>query len=338
MLLILTEPLDIHADHVVKKLKMHGVPFVRFHPADFPTKAQISFSCSPNGQTSYILHTEAKTIELNQVKAVWYRRPRMPVVHSELLNSTERDSIAGECQDVLDDVWNSLDCLFLPAPRAVIKRAQMKASQLKIAGALGFELPPTLITNSPEDLLEFYRQHNGQIISKLAGFSFFRKVGTPFCRYTEVVSKQDIGYFHDIRYSPMIFQAYVPKQVELRVIVVGQQVFAAEIHSQISYRTRHDWRRYDRNETPYLPHALPLEIAKHCIALVNRLELCYGAIDMVLTPEGRYIFLEINPNGQYLWIEYETGLPISDAICDLLLAPIKDSQPTTISPKLSLGA
>ena len=53
--------------------------------------------------------------------------------------------------------------------------------------------------------------------------------------------------------------------------------------------------------------------------MVERLGLCYGAIDMILTPDGRYVFIEINPNGQYLWIEQETGLPISAAICDLLM-------------------
>src|SRR6185312_12158775 len=105
---------------------------------------------------------------------------------------------------------------------------------------------------------------------------------------------------------------------ELRITVVGRQVFAAEIHSQHSNHTRHDWRRYDRYATPYFRHELPGALQRRCIALVERMGLCYGAIDMVLTPDGRYVFLEINPNGQYLWIEQATGLPISDAICDLL--------------------
>ena len=56
------------------------------------------------------------------------------------------------------------------------------------------------------------------------------------------------------------------------------------------------------------------------------LGLRYGAIDMVFTPDGRYVFLEINPNGQYLWIEYQTGMPISDAICDLLMSDLPTSQ------------
>jgi glutathione synthase/RimK-type ligase-like ATP-grasp enzyme len=61
-------------------------------------------------------------------------------------------------------------------------------------------------------------------------------------------------------------------------------------------------------------------VQERCVRLIERLELCYGAIDMILTPDGRYVFLEINPSGQYLWIEMETGLPISAAICDLLMA------------------
>ena len=123
-----------------------------------------------------------------------------------------------------------------------------------------------------------------------------------------------------IRLCPVIFQAYVPKRVELRITVVGRQVFAAEIHSQHSNHTKHDWRRYDRYQTPYFPHSLPTHLQQLCVRLVERLGLCYGAIDTVLTPDGRYVFLEINPNGQYLWIEKMTGLPISDAICDLLIA------------------
>jgi glutathione synthase/RimK-type ligase-like ATP-grasp enzyme len=218
------------------------------------------------------------------------------------------------------DAWQALDCLWLPARRHVIQQAQLKAAQLKLAAALGLEIPPTLFTNDPEAFLAFYRQHNGRIVSKLAGPAFWHTLGETFFRYTDVVSRCAVGHARAIRYCPVIFQAYVPKRLELRITVVGQAVFAAEIHSQASHQTRHDWRRYDHNETPYFPHELPERIEQRCVQLVGRLGLNYGAIDMVLTPDGRYVFLEINPNGQYLWIEHNTGLPISDAICDLLIA------------------
>src|SRR5262249_3569975 len=159
------------------------------------------------------------------------------------------------------------------------------------------------------------------------GSAFFTSADSAFCRYTEVVSRRDVGYAEAIRYCPLIFQAYVPKRVELRITVVGQQVFAAEIHSQQTNHTRHDWRHYDFHRTPYFAHPLPAEVQQCCLRLVERLGLCYGAIDMVLTPKGRYVFLEINPNGQYLWVEQETGLPISDALCDLLMSGSPRSGP-----------
>jgi hypothetical protein len=321
MILILTEQLDTHADHIVQKLRARRADFIRFDPARFPIEAELSLAFASNGRPHYTLRTDGRTIDLDELTAIWYRRPRPPIPHDHITEELNRESIAQECQNFVDDLWNSLDCLYLPAPHAAIRRAQFKASQLKIAGAVGFELPPTLFTNSPDDFLEFYRQHDGNIISKLSGFSIFRYNGNAkdFWRYTEVVSKRDVSYAHAVRYCPMIFQAYVPKQVELRITVVGRQVFAAEIHSQATNHTRHDWRRYDHYGTLYRPHPLPDEVAHCCVRLVEQLGLCYGTIDMVVTPDGRYVFLEINPNGQYLWTEEAAGLPISEAICDLLI-------------------
>jgi hypothetical protein len=320
MILILTEPADVHANRVVEKLQERGANFVRFNPAQLPTKAELSLLYPKTGRVQHTLRTDGKLIDLNTVRSVWYRRPRASIAHEYITDKPIRDCVEGECQNFVDDVWNSLDCLYVPAHHAVIQRAQLKASQLKVAGALGFELPPTLFTNSPKDFIEFYRQCNGNIVSKLAGISFYRAVGPGFTRYTEVVSKRDVGYANAVRHCPIIFQAYVPKRIELRITVVGEAVFAAEIHSQRSNHTRHDYRRYDENETLYLPHELPRDIEQRCRHLVGQLGLCYGAIDMVVTPDERYVFLEINSNGQYLWIELATGLPISDAICDLLLA------------------
>ena len=116
----------------------------------------------------------------------------------------------------------------------------------------------------------------------------------------------------------MIVQAYVPKRLELRVTVVGDRVLTAAIHSQGSNRTRYDWRHYDHVHTVYEPHRLPAKIERRCRALVAELGLVFGAIDLVLTPDSRHVFLEINPNGQYLWVEEACDLPISAAMADLL--------------------
>jgi glutathione synthase/RimK-type ligase-like ATP-grasp enzyme len=280
----------------------------------------MSVRYSATGTMQSTLYAKGDQFDLSSVQSVWYRRPTSSVPSSDIAEKVTRDYVADEANVFMKDAWHSMKCLWVPAPQSVIRQAELKASQLSLAGSVGFELPPTLFTNKPEDFLDFYREHNGNIVSKVLSSSFYKFTGKTFNRYTQVVSKRDVAYAASIRFCPVIFQAYVPKRIELRITVVGHEVFAAEIHSQHSNHTRHDWRRYDRYETPYFPHELPRDIQQLCIQLVERLGLCYGAIDMVLTPDERYVFLEINPNGQYLWVEKMTGLPITEALCELLIS------------------
>jgi hypothetical protein len=320
VILILTQPFDPHADHVAKMLTERGAQFIRFDPADFPMKASLSLGYTASGQIRSFLRLGETVVDLAQLQSVWSRRPRPAVPHEHIQDAKLREFLTEECQTFVQDLWNALPCPWLPGHPAAIRRAQLKASQLRVAAELGLELPPTLVTNNREEFLEFYNEHNGNIVSKVASPAFDKTVGpTGFARYTEVVSKRELGYADSIQYCPVILQAYVPKKLELRITVVGKQAFACEIHSQQTHHTRHDWRRYDLSNTPHYQHSLPKEIEQRLIRLTERLELCYGAIDMILTPDGRYVFVEINPSGQYLWIEMETGLPISAAICDFLM-------------------
>jgi hypothetical protein len=338
MILILTEPGDVHADRVEQRLRERGLQMIRIDPEDFPVRMGLSVSFSAEGEPRIVLRTDSATFDMAEIAAVWYRRPNPPMPHPELEDDLVRRFVEEECLLFVRDVLSLLDCPWVPAERSVLQRAHLKALQLKVAGTLGFELPPTLITNRPEDFLDFYREHGGNIVSKLAETAFGKTFSATCWRYTEPVSTRDVGYSRAIRYCPTIFQAYVPKRLELRITVVGREAFAAEIHSQQVNHTRHDWRRYDFHETLYRVHELPPDIRRCCVRLVEELGLSYGTIDMVLTPDERYVFLEINPNGQYLWIEDETGLPISDSICDLLSRPHTGMSTAQLSTSLTGGA
>ena len=119
---------------------------------------------------------------------------------------------------------------------------------------------------------------------------------------------------------PIILQEYIEKDFELRITIVGNKTFACAIHSQKSKKTSEDWRRYDIDNTPHEIFDLPRDINDKLVSLVKHLGLVFGCIDMIVTPKGEFVFLEINPNGQWLWIERLTGMPIGEELAHMIAA------------------
>ncbi|MGS0688468.1 MvdC/MvdD family ATP grasp protein [Nakamurella sp. GG22] len=324
MILILTGDGDVHADEVCDVLTARGVPFARFDPACFPREATVAVRLSPSGALSGELRwngsISSESVALQDIDTVWWRRPGTPVVHSSLSGTPAGEFAEHEAAAALSDLWELLDVPFIPATPDGLTHAGRKARQLRMAGRLGFDLPDTLIGNDPDGFLTFHRRQRAAVITKRVGTGqrMAAADGETIIRYADPVRPRDLARLQDIELCPFIAQEQVAKDVELRVTVVGDRVFAAAIHSQEAHHTRNDWRRYDSARTPMQPIELPDEVADRCRSLLRELDLLYGAIDLVLTPDGRYVFLEINPNGQYLWIEHDTGLQISAAIADLL--------------------
>jgi hypothetical protein len=319
MILILTSPEDEPAAVVEARLRARGADVLRFDPADFPTASSITVAYR-QGVPRYKLRTREGVRRFDTPRAVWYRRPGSPVAHARITDVEVRDVVEQDCREFLDAVWDSFECRALPGTPSAMIIAQRKPWHMRRAAALGFDIAPTLFTNDPDEFIALYREQEGRLISKItASLSLRSRLGVDFIRYTNRVTTRDVAHAQSVALGPIVLQAYVPKLMELRVTVVGAQVFAAEIDSQATHHTREDWRRYDLAKTAHRPHRLPDAIASGCIRLVAEAGLSYGTIDLILTPDGRYVFLELNAAGEYFWIEQLTGLPISDAIADFLL-------------------
>jgi glutathione synthase/RimK-type ligase-like ATP-grasp enzyme len=124
-----------------------------------------------------------------------------------------------------------------------------------------------------------------------------------------------------IRLTPAVFQSYVPKAREIRAVVVGERIYAAAVDSQVDEVTRHDVRAAD-NSDRYEQCQLPAAVAEALARLVAGFGLRSCSADLVETPSGEHVFLELNPNGQWLWLEVHAGLPLSAAVADLLAASV----------------
>lgn len=254
--------------------------------------------------------TNGRVIDIEAVKSVWWRRPGEFGLSPEL-SEQERAFAKDEINHVLRGLWATLDCYWMSYPES-IRQASWKNGQLLRAAQLGLDVPRTLITTSPEDARAFYEECNGQMIFKVMSDPFLAaskaaqdSVDQPPELYetqTTLVTESELALLESARLVPCLFQEYVPKQHELRVTVIGDDIFAAEIHSQADERTRIDWRNYDA-EIQYQQATLPVEIAERCLTLVRSYNLNFSALDLVLTPDGRYVFIESNPNGQFIFVE-----------------------------------
>jgi len=335
-ILIVTAPHDEPAKRVERELKRRGADVSRFDLAAFPSASHVSVAIDSKNEAIRVRLGE-RCIDLGRLDAIWYRKPGAPTASGRITDPAVRGLIESDCSDFLTSLWDLTECRALPGRPSLMINMQRKAPQLKRARALGFTVPPTLFTNDPREFLAFYRRHNGKIVSKITGtITMKHYIGEDFLRFTEPVSTRDVAYASSVAHCPIIFQAYVPKRLELRITVVGTRVFACEIHSQATHRTAHDYRHYDLGSTPHGVHALPESEARRCVRMVRELGLLYGAIDMIVTPEGEYVFLEINPSGEYGWIEDLTHMPISAAIADVLLGrdqPARPLEPATCVEK-----
>jgi glutathione synthase/RimK-type ligase-like ATP-grasp enzyme len=249
----------------------------------------------------------------------------MPRVSPEL-PPDQIEHAFSECQQTLQSLYTLLENRYWISNLQNIKRANDKLLQLREAASLGFSIPSTIVTNSAQEAWEFYQQKQGDVIYKPISYTFLNlrqhlweepiSIKNVFTTLLTNYSEAD---FAPVNQCPCLFQSYVPKRYELRITVVREQVFAAKIYSQEQEKAKHDWRQ-DINSVEYAACELSDEISERCVELVKRLGLQFGAIDMIVTPDGDYVFLEINPNGQYGWIEMRTGLRISEALASALAA------------------
>jgi glutathione synthase/RimK-type ligase-like ATP-grasp enzyme len=314
VLLIVTNREDRTSDWLVAELHRRGAPFARFNTEDYPRKTALRWT--PTGG-----HLRLPTVEvdLRDVTAVWYRRPVPPVEDPELDAGRNTWAIA-ESREALEGVWRSLDCLWVNHPDANAA-ASSKPAQLKLANELGLNVPPTLVTNDPNEARAFVGLQDGAVVKPLRSGRIDVE-GDEHLFFTSRITPDDDIPWDRMGREPYLFQRFIAKTADIRLTIIGDDAFAVRIDSQRDPDTRTDFRRSDPTRLPHKATTLPPDVERACVALVHGSGCQFGAIDLAETDDG-YWFFENNPNGQWAWIEQLTGLPLRRSLADLLTGSIK---------------
>jgi glutathione synthase/RimK-type ligase-like ATP-grasp enzyme len=314
VILILSDPNgDAHVPPVTTELLRRGANFHIYDPATFPNSSSVTFRSRKNGVQA-ILSWNGQDLDLDDVTSIWYRRPGDFALSDHLL-AEEKDWIRTECSHLIRSIWQNTRALWVSNPDA-IRRASLKGLQLRLAIEMGFQVPQFIVTNDVDQATAFIASFPSGVIVKVLSSPAIRSGDRVATIYTHLVSDNDMRYLSAVKFGPTFLQEFIHKAMDVRVTVIGDTLYAIGIHSTEASRV--DFRQTEVYNLAHTVLTLPHALHDLCIRLVKELGLTFGAIDLILTPGGEYHFLEINPNGQWLWLEYVTGIPLAKTMCDLL--------------------
>lgn len=308
MILIVSHEADDHAVGVLSELDRLGSATALVDTAKFPSDAYLTQRFE-DGRQKYEFTAEGRRIDLGSCRAAWWRRPQpytlQPGLSPEVVSFTYT-----ECHEAIAGLWAALDVTWVNPPE-LDEVAHHKPYQLAVAAEIGLPIPRTLITNDPDEV----RQLIDEIGPERTVYKTF--MASAECwRETRIIRPEELAILDQVRLAPVIFQEYIAAVADIRVTVVGRRMFAAAISPapggyDIDYRMDLGGARFE-------PTELPGATQKKIQALMKRLGLVYGAVDLRRTADGQHFFLEVNPAGEWRFVEERTGQSITRAVAELL--------------------
>lgn len=311
--LIISTTVDKPTDAVEQELVTRNIPVVRFNTDSFPFDSSLTYRAVQSKSIGLTLNGSS------DFRSIWYRRFRsskkpesMEPAYFSFSEKESRYALIGSLLSLSREVptMNSPEAVWI---------AEHKPYQLAVANQCGLRIPDTLISNLPSEAEAFFSDHQPNVITKPVRTGYIDDAENPKAIYTSKVNASHMEHISRLSVSPATFQPLIHKHSDIRVTIVGRRIFTAEICSQTDHDASVDWRKTSNPDLPHQHHSLPKNLENNLLHYMKCLGLIYGAIDLVLDNEGNYFFLEINPGGQWLWLDRILNFGITQSISDWLV-------------------
>jgi hypothetical protein len=303
--LIVANPADIHARFMRMTLERRGHDVRFLHMAHFARTATLSLR--PGSPLGGRVTDRDADFDVHGIDAVWYRRRGRPELPEDVAHPDDRLFALREWDQALDGMIMSLDVKVVNPVAA--QRAAVKPLQLTFAAACGLRVPDTLVTSDAVAAESFIAGHAGHVVHK--AMSPARHQFLPTRRWHE----SDRSVLGNLMLAPVMFQEEITGHSDVRATVVGDRILAARVECNPALLDS----RLSRSA--YEPWRLPDDVSAQLLATMRELDLPFGTVDCRITHENEYVFFEVNPQGQFLYVEISTGLPITDTLAGLLVEP-----------------
>ena len=295
-ILIVSEKDDSHAIRVAYQLAQCCADVVLLDMTMFPNHIDGSFAIEGGGRQSVSLGG----VNQATIDVVWWRRPS-PTTPAQRYFMFDTDFTQVECDQFLEGLLWSIPCAWVNNPTNEI-RASRKIYQLTTAVELGLDVPRTLVTTEVSKAREFVENLGSATITKRLGTA--RGLATE----TRILTREDLARMHTVQSCPTLFQEYIPPAGDIRVVVMGENIYSFWIdssHGANPVDSRVDMR------VAHTPYNLPLRECGQIRSLLDALGLVCGVIDLRMSSTERIYFLEVNPAGQWDYLEAMTGIPLA---------------------------
>lgn len=319
MVLCITHSNDYYTiDLVQQHLEKMGVPSFRLNVDEFAIGYTINYTVQ-----QYCLSGKGQSITDTQIDAVWYRK-LWDLKTPENLDPAYRPVFTREYLTFRDLFFNALQRVpWMNPMQADHAVCHDKLQQLRVAYAVGLTIPASVFTNDPAVIRDFFKRCDNQVVMKLHNALSKSMKGDGAFFPTTRLQEADLEQLHLLAYCPMIFQEYIPKAYELRIAYVDGECFAGQIvHAQEAAPT--DWRTLTSNAGQWQPYVLPVPVQQKISMLMKNLGLVFGAIDMIRHTNGEYVFLEVNPQGEWGMLQKYLNYPIGETIAEKLITHIQN--------------
>jgi hypothetical protein len=309
VLLIVTNREDFAADFMIAHLLERGLPYYRLNADEIPaTRVTVHIDSTT---THRQLTTGAATVALEDVRCVWYRRAVRPPLPNEVA-SEFGNFAAAELRDLYEGIITDPQICWVN-PMDATEISERKLYQLRTATAAGLFVPPTVVSNDPEVLRSFVASHD-RVICKPVSQGLVNSGTSWFAVHTREVIPADLDETSGLETVPTLLQRLVPRGTDIRLTIIGDAIFPVEV--LVPPGAPVDWRAA-HGALCYRECDIPADVEQACRTLMSTLGIVYGAFDFIRTDDGQWVFLEVNPAGEWAWLEVELGLPMRKAFTTL---------------------
>ncbi len=311
--LVITSDFDTHADFICSRMQETGVQVFRFNTNELD-RYEIGLKPDSN-QLTLLDCREQESVTETDVRSVWYRRPSSDKKAAEMLDEVGLKFFKGETKEWIKSITFAFGSAFWVTAPWLLYKARVKPNQLSVAHEVGLNVPKTLITRDRRLIETFYHECANGVVVKSLKVPFVESEDTYHVLRTQEVTRDDLEN-PSLYVCPTIFQEKISVLHELRIVAIGRHLFAFK--ATMKGGRPLDIRSGELGKVEYTPYSISKDMRDKILGVLNHFNLPFSSMDFLVDQDGKEFFVDLNPNGQWLWLEFLTGVVMSDMFIEML--------------------